>query len=185
MSDPDVPRFGDVPREGPGAALAHESAGLASDGRGMPQEYPPAPTSLEDLRAELAAEVATPPTTLAVPTRPGYSVRYSTELPGEILRAWAARTRLKDGSVDTLRQALTVLTNQCEAILKNGEPIGEGGGDITFANKTFQQLIGATDAPSALRRFYGQDGLIIAHAEAVVEDAGYGAQVERVDPTRG
>lgn len=145
---------------------------------------PPRGSTLAALAGEIAGEVHRPPVTYKVPDRPGYAIRYSCDIDAELLRVWAERTRIKGGGGDTLRQALLVLSNQAEAILRQGEPIGEGGADVTFADRDFRELLGAgNDATLAVRRFYGNDGVIVSHAEELIADAGYGAQVEKVDPT--
>lgn len=144
------------------------------------------PSSLQDLRGELAAEVAPAPVTYPVELRPGYAIRYSCDIPAELLRAWLARGQMKDGGADAMKQSLAVLTNQCEAILRFGEPIGEGGADVTFAARDFRELIGADSPAAAVRKFYGSDGYVISTAEAVISAAGYGARIsaEEADPTK-
>lgn len=143
-------------------------------------------SSLEELEAEIAAEVAPEPLTLEVgDTRPGWQMRYAVGMSYEQLQAWTKKARDKHylGGIDRLKLACTIVANQCEAILKLGKPITSGGDDVTFATPDFRRLLDATGVQDAVVKWFGADGYVLAHAQAIVTAAGFEGEVERVDPT--
>jgi hypothetical protein len=146
----------------------------------------PPTTALDELRTELASEVATPPETLVVPGRAGYTVRYSTELAHEQLQAWRKTSRDKSSpdGLDELRWASIVLANQCECVVRHGVDVELDGRPATFQHEGFRALLGegAERATAAVRRFYGRDADVIAAALAVIRAAGYGDEAD-ADPT--
>lgn len=146
-------------------------------------------TTLDELVAEIQADVAPDPEVLLVTLRPGYSVQYDPPTDGELLKQWgkAAQIRTKGGKVldvDLRRYSATILANTCRGILRNGQPISDTGRPVTFATEAFRQLLHAPDAATAVLRFYASDGEVIEHAQAVVQAGGFGADVQRADPTR-
>ena len=151
-----------------------------------PELVTPGPTTaLDELRSELAAEVATPPLTLAVPGRTDYAVRYSTELAHEQLTAWrkTARDKQAPEGIDELRWASIVLANQAEVVLRKGVEVELDGRPANFQHEGFRGMLGADlRATAAVRKFYGRDSDVIAAALAVIRAAGYGDDAD-ADPT--
>lgn len=153
----------------------------------------PAASDLDAIRDELTAPLpeAERVVTLPVATRPGYSIRFSTELAHEQLDAWTRKCRDPKSLVgyDELRLACIILGNQCEAILRQGEPITSAGADLTFAHPAWLKLVAKPSAVPGIRAFYGRDALVIATGRKVLDAAGYGDQVaaleagDDVDPT--
>jgi hypothetical protein len=143
-------------------------------------------TLLEDLAAELTAELEDELEPIEVPERPGWSVVYSKAITNDNIKAW--RKRAKDGkNVDELRLACIILGNQCRRLVRNGVTITAGEEAVTFASPAFHGLYGVGTARDAIRAFYGRDGHVLMAANRVVEAAGYGAELEDVDedPTDG
>jgi hypothetical protein len=147
-------------------------------------EAPAAPaTALDELRSELTTAVESKDSTLAVPAREGYAVRYSTTIAHEQLNSWRKRARDKSmpGELDELRWAAIVLANQCRAIVRKGTEVELDGSPATFAHPGFRSMLGAERAVDAVRSFYGRDADVITSALTVLRDAGYGDEVD-TDP---
>lgn len=148
----------------------------------------PVPSLLDELAADLAVEVETEPITIPVPKRPGYAVRFSTDLDGETFKRWRKRCQ-DNGDPDgenQLKLATLILANQALCIVKRGvDAHGRDDEPLTFRDKTIQDMLGAYDAPQAVRRFYGVDGHVMSAAQDVTRAAGYGENLGEVeDPTR-
>lgn len=139
---------------------------------------------------ELAALVQQDPeladtTELEIPGRAGYSVRYRTTVEHEELKRWQrkARSRHSGGdSVDEMRVATLIVVNTCQAICKAGEPLELDGKPITFATKAFQDSIGVQQAGQAVKALFVLDSSILAHAEAILDEAGFGSVAAAADP---
>lgn len=146
-------------------------------------------TALDDLKADLAKQVKTPPVTIGVPRRPNLSLRFSTEINADLLNAWRKRSRERRGSddVDVLKFSCLVIANQCEAVLRNGEVVPAVNGEpISFRHADLIQMTGAMSAIDAVRKLYGVDGDVINVASEVTRLAGYGdEELDVEDPTKG
>lgn len=157
-----------------------------------------ADTPLDDLRAELSAPVEGEPATLKVPGRPGYAVRYSVDLDDLEFQRWHRKASGKtipgrDAAVDRLKLAGLVLAYQCEAIVRNGREVTDGGAPLLFRSPAFLDLMRRDDerrppeVREAVRRFYGRDADLLAASDEVLNRAGYGDTAEDADedPTQG
>lgn len=142
-------------------------------------------SDLEDLRAELTAEVESATEPLVVPARPRYSVVYSTDVEGRELDAYRkrAKDRKRVDGIDGVRFASLLLANKCLAIHRNGEPLVLDGEVATFRHPELLELIGAAGAAEAVVKLYGRDGDVDAAARRVMTDAGWGDDAVDADPT--
>lgn len=133
-------------------------------------------TLLDGLLADLAGADTIERTTLSVPARPGYEVRYRLDLPWEqlvMMRTAAADSR-QPGGVDELQLCAATLVACCEAIVKDGEDVVDGAEPVTFAHSRFQQALGASTATEAVRRLYRKDGHVQRSGTKVLASCGYG-----------
>jgi hypothetical protein len=141
---------------------------------------------LEALKQEIAKEVTGDVIVLEVPKRPGWTVRYRCDVEMPLLSRWrkaAADRQMPDG-LDELKLCLTVLANQCDALLLNGQEVEGGGGELlTFASKEFLDLVGVGRPIDAVKRWYGVDGHVLAAAQEVLTESGFGDEATREDPT--
>lgn len=146
-----------------------------------------ASTDLDDLAAELNADVA-PTTTIAVTGRPGYAVRFRTDFTGkdlDSLRKRAKNKRMSDG-IDGIKFAALLLAFTCQGITRAGRELAEDldtKGPVTFTTRELQELIGTADADSTVRKFYGLEGHVDAAARRLMVEAGWGDEVDAMDPT--
>lgn len=113
--------------------------------------------------------------------------------------AWRKRSKDKRAFDDfnSLRFTTTLLANTCQAILVNGlEAHDEDGGLMTFGHFGIKKMICLGDETKArnlstiecVRRVIGTDPMVLVHANAVMEAAGYADEaLEQEDgegPTR-
>lgn len=151
------------------------------------EELPKLSTGLEELRAELTAELGAQPVELPVPTRPGYAVRYKTAIDHELLARWqkASEDRSAPDGMDVLGLALRVLGNCCVGIVRRGEELEHEGKPVTFRTRSFVELLGTDRPAEACRAFYAKDGHVISAADEVLRAAGYGDNLlaSGADPT--
>lgn len=145
---------------------------------------------LEALQRELQADVEAEDLELQVTSRKGIVVTYGTQIRYEELVAWQRRakdTRMP-GGVNPMKMAALVLANRCRRITIDGETVTDAkGGDATLGSDVILDMVKADSAADAVRKFYGRDGLVEAHATKVLIAAGYNddaLEAEPEDPTR-
>jgi hypothetical protein len=161
---------------------------VVSGGRGDDAEG----SILEDLRAELSGKLEEDEEiVLEVSGRPGWAVRFSTVIDHTRLQAWRRSCFAKRGGAadvtafDDLKLASQVIGNQARALVRNGDDVEHNGEPLLFGHAEFRDLVGATDATDAVRRFYGRDSHVISTGTKVLEAAGYAdAAEEAPDPTK-
>lgn len=144
-------------------------------------------SDLDDLRAELLADVA-PTTLIPVTGRAGYAVRFRTDFTGQdldSLRKRAKNKRMSDG-IDGIKFAALLLAFTCQGITRNGRELSEDldlDRPVTFTSREFQELIGTSSADESVRKFYGLEGHVDASARRLMAEAGWGDEVDALDPT--
>lgn len=167
---------------------------FTAPGAGDPSAPPAAGelnTALDDLRAELSAELEHFET-FEVSTRPGYAVRFDVDIEHPKLGLWRKRARDKtqpDG-LDELLWASIIVASQAVAIVRNGVPVFEASDGVgPFAATEFLAIYDVGRPVDAVQRFYGRDSQVIAAAWAILTAAGYGDEAKKADddesdPTR-
>lgn len=149
----------------------------------------PSPRVLDLLREDLQREAEDDTVLLDVPERPGYSVRYGAKVPYERYAAWTkhAEDRSILGGVNLHRMGRVVLANCCRGILRQGEELVLDGKPLTFTSPALWEMLGASDAVSAVDAFYRRDAHVIASSIEVISQAGYGDRINEADadPTGG
>lgn len=143
---------------------------------------PPSRNGLDELRGIVDATLAPDEATYDVPTRPGWSVRYSAGIDGEKIKHWVRRSTPKSGpgkgELDQTKWGCLVLGTQAIAILKDGANPTESGEPVSFRDPAFLEITGATSVSDCVQVFYGGkehigDGHIAAQAIRLVRLAGY------------
>jgi hypothetical protein len=143
-------------------------------------------SDLELIAADLKAELKADSIVLPVETRPGYSLRFDTDIPYEALEKWrkAAKDRKASNGVDVSRLAALVIANKCIAILKDGRVLTDGDGDpLTFGSDEIRAMYDVLRAADAVKIMIGRDARMQAISDAVIGAAGWGDEVSEVDPT--
>lgn len=141
-------------------------------------------SALDALRDELAVDTAREPLTLPIPLRKSLSMRYDTNIDGDLLNAWrkmSKERKSKDPTdIDTLKFSCLILANQGEALLRDGdEVLGNDGNPLSFAHGELRAMLSAASASDAVRKLYGGakftgDGDILNSAAEVSRVAGFG-----------
>lgn len=163
----------------PGAAPAPE------------EEAPRSANLLDDLRADLSAEVAPEPVWCRPPLRQpptskgAYSVIHRVPTDYDEMADWNRKATFKAQGLNDLRLAELVLINTCTAIRRDGEDTG-----LTYLSDDFVAMLGALEPLAAVRAFYGSDGDLLQDAQAVLAAGSWvisaGGRVERAaGPTKG
>lgn len=170
----------------PGTPTAADLERVDPDLEGLGTDEEPR-SDLDDLRAELNAAV-TPTTVIPVPGRPAYAVRFRTDFTGQdldSLRKRAKSKRMSDG-IDGVKFAALLLAFTCQGITRNGRELAEElelDKPVTFVTRELQELIGTASADATVRKFYGLEGHVDSAARRLMVEAGWGDEVDALDPT--
>jgi hypothetical protein len=145
------------------------------------------PSVLEQLRLVVEQKVERDEIEINVPEREGVSVRFSPNVTQQQLRAWRRNSgeNSKDG-FDPLRFACYVVGSTCTAILINDEVVENptNGIALTFASDAILSMTSDTrPIPDGIRNFYGIDPHLEATALAILDAAGYGDEIDEINPT--
>lgn len=146
-------------------------------------------TILDSLKNELKRVVKNEPLTLAVPSRPGMSLVFDTNVEAAQLQHWrkACNDKSMPDKFDGLKFSAIIIANQATQVLyKNEIAIDKDGKDLNFRNPNFTAMLGNDRASAAVRKLYGVDGHIFIAANQILSAAGYddGEQDSSgVDPT--
>lgn len=150
-----------------------------------PHAQPPAevPSVLGGLLDELGEALAAEAVTFSVEARPGWDVRYGTEVPYEQFAQWqtAAADPAMPGGLNELQLMCTALAACCQALQVKGEDVTEDGLPVTFATPGLHRRLGVARPGDAVRKLYRFDGHVIAAGRALLQAAGYGTDAT---PTR-
>jgi hypothetical protein len=146
-------------------------------------------TPLEELRGELASEVADEPEVIPVPARPGYELRFSTDLPSPRLAKLrkASRDRSMPDGIDELGLALRVLATLNIGIIRQGEDLTAAGEPLTIRSPAMLDLLGQGRPTEAMKVLYAKDGHTLAAARTLLKACGYDEDALEggADPTPG
>jgi hypothetical protein len=142
--------------------------------------------SLLDELAEEAQKSIETFVTYAVDRRPGWSLRFSTLLEIEDVKryqrqAQGKKKRIEDS--DPIIQNGMPLVERNVAILKDGVEVLDADGDnLTLGSSEFRDMMGEPVAVQALLKFVG-DGALLSMGGSLFREAGYGEDLEPLDPT--
>jgi hypothetical protein len=141
---------------------------------------------LDKLRTELAKKVERAKILIEVPERPGVAVEISPNITQHQLRAW--RKNSGEGTkpgFDPTKFACAVIGHTTTGIYIDGEEVlSEAGHSLSFASPEILEMTDTTrPLPDCILAFFGIDPHVEAAALVIMEAAGYGDDVETVDPT--
>ena len=144
-------------------------------------------TTLDRLREKLSKKVERPPIYIEVPERPGLSVRVTPNISQHQMRSW--RKNSGEGTkpgFDPTKFACYVIGHTTTGIMVGDEEVfSESGNPLSFASPEILEMTETTrPLPDCIQAFFGLDPHVEAAALAIMEAAGYGDDVEMVDPTR-
>lgn len=157
----------------------------------VPSEDKDSKNVLSQLRALVSEEVSLPDIEIEVKQRPGVSVIYSPNISNAQLKNWRKRcTNRKTGELDNIKFACLVVGDTAREIHLHGEPaVMDNGSILSFATQEFADMMGVEKSeivPFGMRDFFGVDAHLEATAMAILDNSGYGDDVEATeDPTSG
>lgn len=142
---------------------------------------------LDQLRSVIQQKIEREEIYIPVPERPGVLVRVSPNITQSQLRAWRrnAGEDTKRG-MDTVKFSCNLIAATCTGILVNDVVVtNDQGIEVTFASPEVMQMTNTSRPhPDCVLAFFGLEPHIEAAAVAIIEAAGYGEEVEAVDPTK-
>lgn len=142
---------------------------------------------LDALKAIISEKVRRQDVYIAVPERPGVMIRVSPNITQSQLKAWRrnAGEERKNG-MDTMKFSANLIAATTTGILVNDEVVvDEDGIEVTFASPQVMQMTGTNRPhPDCVVAFFGLEPHIEAAAVAIIEAAGYGDNVDAVDPLK-
>lgn len=141
---------------------------------------------LNKLKVLVQKRVERPIVLVDIPERPGLSLRISPNITQQDLRKWRknAGEETKAG-MDTVKFACQVIAHTTTGFILNGEVVKDDEGyECTFGSAEILEMTNTTRPhPDAVKAIFGIEPHIEAAAVAIMEAAGYGDQVDAVDPT--
>lgn len=145
-------------------------------------------TVLASLKEELKRVVKNAPITLQVPSRPGMSIKFDTNVEAKTLQMWrkASNNKSMPDNFDSLKFSSIVIANQATEIFFKGDlAVDESGEVLNFKNQKFLEMLDAPKAVEGVRKLYGVDGHIFIAADEILRAAGYDSegQEQQEDPT--
>jgi hypothetical protein len=158
-----------------------------------------AATMLDEITAEITAEVKPADIVLRVDLRPRYSVRFRTDLSDADLDAATTaakrkrRTKLSAGQhdrsdVSELKVAALLLHKYCTGIYRDGLQVLDGAGaPLTFRSIEFAGMT-QVPLPEAWRgviKFYGAEGHVVAAGRALTAASGWADDATEADQAAG
>lgn len=157
----------------------------------VPSEDKDSKNVLSQLRAIVSEEVSLPDVEIEVKQRQGVSVIYSPNISNAQLKSWRRKSsNRKTGELDNIKFACLVVGDTAQEIHVNGEPaILDDGSALTFNSQEFADMMDVEMfeiVPHGIRDFFGIDAHLEATAMAILDNSGYGDDVEpEEDPTNG
>lgn len=145
------------------------------------------PTVYDRMRAELAKPAVVEKTKVIKvgPTRPGFAIKFSTDLPLEKLDTWRIRARKVRGkeAIDVRHYNSLVIGSQCVGIIYEGEEVFDDNNEpLTFHSESFIESVGAFEFAGAIKSFFVRDADIIKIGAEVLEACGYTDDEDDEDP---
>jgi len=124
---------------------------------------------------------------IAIPERPGVMIRISPNITQNQLKSWRRNAgEERKGGMDTLKFSTNLIAATTTGILVNDVIVtDETGIELTFASPEIMGMTGTTRPhPDCVLAFFGLEPHVEAAAVAIIEAAGYGDNVDALDPTK-
>lgn len=144
-------------------------------------------TTLERLRNAVSRKIERSPQYLEVPERPGVEIEISPNITQEQMKAWRKNSGENSrNGFDSIKFACYVIASCTRGIRIDGEEVlTEEGHPVSFASPEVLEMTGTTrPIPDCVRAFFGIDPHLESAAVAIMDAAGWGEEVETVDPTK-
>ena len=124
---------------------------------------------------------------IPIPERPGVMIRISPNISQNQLKSWRRNAgEERKGGMDTLKFSTNLIAATTTGIFVNDVIVtDEMGIELTFASPEIMGMTGTTRPhPDCVLAFFGLEPHVEAAAVAIIEAAGYGDNVDALDPTK-
>lgn len=142
---------------------------------------------LSNLKKIISEKVKRTDIYIPVPERPGVMIRVSPNITQQQLKNWRknAGEDRKTG-MDTIKFSANLVAATTTGILLNDEIVRDSNGvDVTFASPQIMEMTGTSRPhPDCVLAFFGLEPHVESAAVAIIESAGYGDNVDAVDPMK-
>lgn len=142
---------------------------------------------LDQLKKVIKEKVRRDDVYIPIPERPGVMIRVSPNITQNQLKTWRRNAgEERKGGMDTLKFSTNLIAATTTGILLNDEiATDENGVEVTFASPEIMQMTDTTRPhPDCVLAFFGLEPHVESAAVAIIEAAGYGDQVDTLDPTK-
>jgi len=164
-----------------------DSDSKASKTSKSPQQIADSDNVLDQLKKVIKEKVRRDDVYIAIPERPGVMIRVSPNITQQQLKTWRRNAgEERKGGMDTLKFSTNLIAATTTGILLNDEiATDESGIEVTFASPEIMQMTDTTRPhPDCVLAFFGLEPHVESAAVAIIEAAGYGDQVDALDPTK-
>lgn len=139
---------------------------------------------LDELRAELEKEVERPLIEIVVPERPNISLRFNPNITQSKLTSWRNNSGVKTKKgLNSVKFSTYVIGDTCVGIYIDGElAVNDDGVALTFGSEVIWEMSNSSDPVEAIKAMFGVEPHLEAVAIKIIEEAGYGEEVDAQDP---
>lgn len=124
---------------------------------------------------------------IPIPERPGVMIRVSPNISQAQLKSWRRNAgEERKGGMDTLKFSTNLIAATTTGILLNEVVATDDNGvEVTFASPEIMAMTNTSRPhPDCVLAFFGLEPHVEAAAVAIIEAAGYGDNVDALDPTK-
>jgi hypothetical protein len=142
---------------------------------------------LESLKKLVQDKVRRGDVHIAIPERPGVMIRVSPNISQNQLKSWRRNAgEERKGGMDTMRFSTNLIAATTTGILVNDEIVTDDNGvELTFASPEIMAMTNTNRPhPDCVLAFFGLEPHVESAAVAIIEAAGYGDNVDALDPTK-
>ena len=142
---------------------------------------------LESLKKLVQDKVRRGDVHIAIPERPGVMIRVSPNISQNQLKAWRKNAgEDRKSGMDTLRFSTNLIAATTTGIFVNDVIVtDENGTELTFASPDIMAMTNTNRPfPDCVLAFFGLEPHVESCAVAIIEAAGYGDNVDALDPTK-
>jgi len=142
---------------------------------------------LDSLKKVIQDKVRRSDVYIPIPERPGVMIRVSPNITQSQLKSWRRNAgEERKGGMDTLKFSTNLIAATTTGILLNEVVATDDNGvEVTFASPEIMAMTNTSRPhPDCVLAFFGLEPHVEAAAVAIIEAAGYGDNVDAVDPMK-
>jgi hypothetical protein len=164
----------------PGLPLDHQAFDVDEDTSNRPAQSDE-PTDLGRLLEELNTELLPQEEAWDIPTRPGWSARFRTDITDADMKQARKSARVKgtrrgaDGEpeVDELKVGRILLAKYNTGLFHHGKLVEDEQGPVTFRSGVMFAMYKVSTAGDVVAKLYGTDGAVISAGRVLLDASGW------------